>query len=68
MEEALFFRKCANETEYFKLANNYPEYGSKLKFKIPKYLVDSKFIESFTTQHWGRYYPNQKRNLMQQEK
>ena len=38
------------------------------KFKIPKYLVDSKFIESFTTQHWGRYYPNQKRNLMQQEK
>ena len=41
---------------------------SKLKFKIPKYLVDSKFIESFTTQHWGRYYPNQKRNLMQQEK
>lgn len=37
---------------------------STLEFQIPKYLVDNKFIEEFTTQYWERYYPNQKRNLI----
>lgn len=36
MESALFFRKCPNESEYFKLSNNYPYLGSNLNFEILK--------------------------------
>ncbi len=34
MDSALFYRKCANANEYFKLANLYPYLGSELKFII----------------------------------
>ena len=34
MESALFFRKCPNQDDYFKLANNYPNLGSNLNFEI----------------------------------
>lgn len=34
MDTALFYRKCSNSKEYFKLANNYPYLGSKLHFII----------------------------------
>lgn len=34
METALFFRKCPNESEYFKLAKHYSHLGNRLKFKI----------------------------------
>lgn len=39
METALFFRKCSNQSEYFKLANNYPDLGSNLNFIIDTTVV-----------------------------
>ena len=42
METALFFRKCPNQNEYFKLANNYPDLGSNLNFKIEITVILSK--------------------------
>lgn len=36
METALFFRKCPNSDEYFKLAKCYSHLGSNLNFKILK--------------------------------
>ena len=49
MESALFFRKCPNKNDYFKLANNYPDLGSKLNFKIEITVVLSEYeYEEFT--------------------
>ena len=39
METALFFRKCPNQDEYFKLANNYPDFGNNLNFVIDTTVV-----------------------------
>ena len=34
MSKALFFRKCSNEQEYLKLANDYPYLGNELEFEV----------------------------------
>lgn len=39
MDSALFYRKCTNSNEYFKLANYYPDLGSKLKFTISHTII-----------------------------
>lgn len=36
MKTALFFRKCTNESEYFKLSKYYSHLGNNLTFKILK--------------------------------
>ena len=33
---ALFFRKCSNAGEYFRLSDKYPDFGSELEFEIVK--------------------------------
>ncbi len=52
METALFFRKCPNQDEYFKLANNYPDLGSNLNFKIEVTVVLSKNDYDEFTSHF----------------
>ena len=52
MESALFFRKCPNQDEYFKLANTYPDLGAKLNFEIELTVILSKndyneFVNNF---------------------
>ncbi len=34
--KALFFRKCSNAGEYFRLSDKYPGFGSELEFEIVK--------------------------------
>ena len=34
MSKALFFRKCSNEQEYLKLADNYPYLGNELELEV----------------------------------
>ena len=34
--KALFFRKCSNAGEYFRLSDKYPGFGSELEFEIIK--------------------------------
>ena len=41
MDSALFYRKCANADEYFRLATNYPDLGSELHF-----IIDFTFVLS----------------------
>jgi len=52
MKSALFFRKCPNQDEYFKLSNNYPYLGSELKFVIDTTILLSKNDYNEFTSHF----------------
>jgi hypothetical protein len=50
----------ANGLPFYEDPEYIEQYISKLNFEAPKYLVDSEFIEQFTTKYLNKYYPNTK--------